>query len=311
MAFNNIIDRSKVAETLVPEQYVKEIIQDTPKASVVLTRAKQVRMSSKVSKQPVLATLPEAYWLNGDTDLKQTTEATWSDVTITAEEMAVLVPIPDAVIDDASIDLFAAVKPLIAEAIGRKLDQAALFGVDKPASFPTALVPGAIAAGNTVEKTDDLAADVAKLGGLIAADGFALNGFASKPGLTWELVGLRNAQGTPIYTPSLAQGAPSTLYGYPLNEANNGAWNAEAAELLAADWSKVVVGIRQDITFKLFDQMIINDAAGKVIFNAAQQDSKVLRVVFRVGFQVANPLTRINTDGASRYPAGVVVPAAG
>lgn len=310
MAFNNVIDRSKVAETLVPEQYVNEIIQDTPKASVVLTRAKQVRMSSKVSKQPVLATLPDAYWLNGDTDLKQTTEATWSDVTITAEEMAVLVPIPDAVIDDASIDLFAAVKPLIAEAIGRKLDQAALFGVDKPASFPTALVPGAIAAGNTVEKTGDLAADVAKLGGLIAADGFALNGFASKPGLTWELVGLRNAQGTPIYTPSLAQGAPSTLYGYPLNEVDNGAWNAEAAELLAADWSKVVVGIRQDITFKLFDQMIINDAAGKVIFNAAQQDSKVLRVVFRVGFQVANPLTRVNPDGASRYPAGVVVPAA-
>ena len=41
------------------------------------------------------------------------------------------------------------VKPLIAEAIGKKVDQAALFGVDKPASWPTAVIPAATAAGNT------------------------------------------------------------------------------------------------------------------------------------------------------------------
>src|SRR5690606_40591140 len=61
--------------------------------------------------------------------------------------------------------------------------------------------------------------------------------------------------------------------------------------------------------FDLFDQMVISDDDGKVIFNAAQQDSKVMRVVFRVGFQVANPVTRVNTNGATRYPAGVVTPA--
>ena len=37
-----------------------------------------------------------------------------------------------------------------------------------------------------------------------------------------------------------------------------------------------------------------------------QQDSKAMRVVFRVGFQVAQPLTRLGTV----YPAGVVTPAA-
>lgn len=311
MAFNNIIERNDVGTALVPETISNEIIQTAPEQSVVLTRAKNVRMSTKTMKQPVLSTLPSAYWLNGDTDLKQTTEAAWKDVVITAEEMAVLVPIPDALIDDASVPLWEQVKPLIAEAIGKKVDEAVLFGTDKPASFPTAIVPGAIAAGNTVAKGTgaDFAADVAALGAKVAQDGFAVNGFASKPGLNWELVGLRNSNGTPIYTPSLAQGAPSTLYGYPLHEVMNGSWNASAAELIAADWSKLVVGIRQDITFKLFDQMIINDAAGKVIFNAAQQDSKVLRVVFRVGFQVANPLTRVNGTESTRFPAGVITPA--
>src|SRR5699024_8131642 len=123
---------------------------EAPKSSVVLDRAKQVRMSSKKAKQPVLATLPEAYWVDGDTGLKQTTKNTWTGLTITAEELAVIVPIPDAVVDDANVPLWDQIKPLLAEAIGLKVDRAALFGVDKPASWPTGMVPGAIAAGNVV-----------------------------------------------------------------------------------------------------------------------------------------------------------------
>lgn len=304
--YNQTIGRD---DTQVPEPIVNEIIQELPGASVLLNRARQVRMSSKTSKQPVLSALPDAYWVNGDMGLKQTTKAEWDNLVITAEELAALVVVPDAVIDDSSIPIWSEVRPLLTEAIGRKVDEAGLFGVDKPASWPTAVVPGAIAAGNVVEAGSgtDLAVDVANLGKLLARDGFSANGFATAPGFNWELVGLRSAQGAPIYTPSLAAGAPSTLYGYPLNEVTNGAWDADDATLLAADWRKFVVGVRQDITFSISDSAVITDSAGKVIVNAYQQDSKIMRVVFRVGFQVANPLTRVG--GASRYPAAVLTPA--
>ena len=304
--YNDAITRG---DTVVPEQVVNEIIQELPQASVLLNRARKARMSSKTAKQPVLSALPDAYWVNGDNGLKQTTKAEWDNLTITAEELAALIVVPDAVIDDSSIPIWSEVRPLLVEAIGRKVDEAGLFGVDKPTSWPTAVVPGAIAAGNTVEAGTgtDLAQDVASLGKLLAQDGFAANGFASKPGMNWELVGLRNAQGTPIYTPSLAAGTPSGLYGYPLNEVTNGSWDSTVAELLAADFSKFIVGVRQDITFSISDSAVITDAAGKVIVNAYQQDSKILRVVFRVGFQVANPLTRVG--GATRYPAAVLTPA--
>ncbi len=310
--YNNVITRNDVGEALIPVAVSNEIIQEAPKQSVLLQRARNVRMSTKQMKQPVLATLPEAYWVNGDTGLKQTTKSSWDNVVMTAEEIAVLVPIPDALIDDASIPLWNEVRPLLVEAIGKKVDQAGLFGVDKPASWPTAVVPGAIAAGNTVADGTgrDFASDVAALGGLIAQDGFALNGFASAPGLNWRLIGLRDDNGQPIYTPNLTAGTPSSLYGYALDEVTNGAWDPEAATLLGADWSKFVVGIRQDVTFKMLDQAVITDADGKVIFNAPQQDSQIMRVVFRVGFQVANPLTRVNGDAATRYPAGVITPAA-
>ena len=108
----------------------------------------------------------------------------------------------------------------------------------------------------------------------------------------------------------MTEAQAAVLYGFPLDEVRNGAWDTTAAELLAADWTKFVAGIRQDITYDLFSEGVISDAEGKVILNLMQQDSKALRVVFRVGFQVANPLTRLNATEASRYPAGVVTPKA-
>ena len=295
----------------IPVETVNQIIQELPGQSVALTRMRKVRMSSKTRKQPVLASLPAAYWVDGDAGMKQTTKATWDNVVMTAEELASLVPVPNAVIDDSDMPIWDLVRPLLVEAIGNKVDLASLFGIDKPSTWPTALVPAAIAAGNAVAEGEatDFGSDVAKLAGLVAADGFAVNGFASAPGLNWKLIGLRDTNGQPIYGNPMAAGQPGTLYGYPLHEVTNGAWQSDAAQLIAADWSKFVVGIRQDITFDLFDQMVISDDDGKVIFNAPQQDSKVLRVVFRVGFQVANPLTRLQSDEAQRYPAGVLTPA--
>lgn len=306
--YEQIMTRGTPTDPLIPEQIVNQVIEELPQQSVLLSRARRVPMTSKTGRQPVLSALPAAYWVDGDTGLKQTTKAQWENVTITAEELAAIVVIPDAYFDDASIPLWSAIEPLLAEAIGQKVDAAGLFGTDKPASWPTAVVPAAVAAGNVVDDGDgdDFAQDVSNLAGLVAAQGFAVNGFASRPGLNWRLVGLRSQDGHPIYQPALTQGASSTLYGYPFNEVLNGSWDP-SYELLAADWSKFVVGVRQDMTFRIFSEGVISDDNGEVIVNLMQQDAKAMRVVFRVGFQVANPITRVEQDKESRYPAGVIV----
>ncbi|KAA0021810.1 phage major capsid protein [Antrihabitans cavernicola] len=310
--FANVQGRADLTDAQIPEAIVKNVIETLPEQSALIQRARNVRMGTKKTKQPVLASLPDAYWVDGDTGLKQTTKTGWENVTMTAEELAVIVPIPDALVSDSNVPLWDEIKPLLTEAIGKKVDGAGIFGVDKPASWPTALVPGAIAMGNTVaeSETADIGENVAFLGEKLSKQGFAINGFASRPGLQWKMVGLRNAQGVSIYTPAqgLAAGLPSGLYGLPLNEVRNGAWKEDAATLVAADWSKVVVGIRQDVTFDMFSEGVISDADGKVILNLMQQDSKALRVVFRVGFQIANPLNRVETDKTKRYPAAVITP---
>lgn len=308
--YEEILERGSPTDPLIPETIVKNVIEQLPQSSVLLDRARRVPMTSKSARQPVLSALPAAYWVDGDTGLKQTTKAQWENVTITAEELAAIVVIPDAYFDDASIPLWDSIQPLLREAVGLKVDQAGIFGVDTPTSWPDALVVGAAAAGNVVTDGtgDDFAQDVAALGQLIAAEGYAVNGFAAKPGLNWRLVGLRNEQGTPIYTPSLAQGVPSSLYGYPLNEVINGSWDPDI-ELIAADWSKFIVGVRQDMTFRIFSEGVISDDSGNVVVNLMQQDAKAMRVVFRVGFQVANPINRVESDPDARYPAGYIAAA--
>ena len=309
MAVNNIIGREDLTDVLMPTQVVNDIIQTATEQSVVLNRARRVQMSSKLYKQPVLATLPSAYWLDGDTGLKQTTKVEWSSLTMTAEELAVIVPIPNAVVDDANIPLWDQVKPLLSEAIGLCIDRAAIFGVDKPTSWPNAIITGATAAGNVVqaEPGKDFAQSVSDLAGIIDTKGFAVNAFMTRPGLSWTLRGARDGEGRPLFDNALSGAGQFGLFGMPLDEVRNGSWDSEAAELVAIDWKKFVIGIRQDITYDLFSEGVISDADGSIVLNLMQQDSKALRVVMRVGFQAAVPVTRIGED--PKYPAGVVTPA--
>src|SRR5690349_22177586 len=151
MPYNNIISRSDVA-ALIPEDVASSVIQSAVEQSAALRFFPHVPMSTKTTRMPVLAALPVAYWVNGDTGLKQTTEMAWSGKYIEAEEIATIVPIPEAVIDDAGFDVWAQVQPRLAEAVGRALDAAIFFGTNKPASWPEAVVPAAIAAGNVYER---------------------------------------------------------------------------------------------------------------------------------------------------------------
>lgn len=296
-------------DPIVPEPLAADIIQELPTASTVMQMARKVPMSTRTQRLPVLDILPVAYFVSGDSGLKETTSMDWVNVNLVVEEIAAIVPIPDAYIDDANIPIWSEVRPRMVEAIAKKIDGACLFGTAKPSTWSPALVPAAIAAGNTVVNNNtDIPLRVAELAEKVTLDGYTqINGWAVRPGFKWRLLRVRSSgSGEPIYSPDLQNGRGGSLFGYPMSEVTNGAWDPSQADLLLGDWNKAIVGTRQDISFKMFDQGVINDDTGKVIWNAMQQDGQAMRVVMRLAWATANPVTVLNTNGATRFPFGVL-----
>src|SRR4030095_14358452 len=147
MPYNSLIDRTESAP-LIPEDVSREIIKGVTEKSATLKLFRHRQMTRAQQRMPVLSTLPTAYFVTGDTGLKQTTEQAWSNKFLDAEEIAAIVPIPLNVLADTDYDLWAEIKPNLEEAIAVALDDAVFFGTNKPASWPTAVIPAAAPAGN-------------------------------------------------------------------------------------------------------------------------------------------------------------------
>lgn len=312
MATNNVITRSN-ADALIPLEIANEIIKEVPSASKLLPLMRRLpNMTAKQRVLPVQSALPNAYFLNGDMDLKQTSKAEWEKLMLTAEELAVIVPIPEAVLDDSSFDIWGEIRPQIVEALGIAIDQAILFGTNKPASWPTSIYDGAVAKNNTVAVGTgvDVASDIIGKNGLIALvenDGYVVNGFIADGSFAPELRDLRDKNNRPIYIPALNSEYRDTIVGREIVYDNSGMFDYTKALMVAGDFRKAVYAIRQDVTYKVLDQAVIQDANGNIVFNLAQQDMIALRVVMRLGVQIANPVTR--RAGTNGYPFAVLTPA--
>lgn len=307
MPYNNVISRTE-ASAFIPEDVAADVIESAVEQSAALSLFPQVRMSRAQQRLPVLSVLPIAYFVNGDTGLKQTTEQNWTNMYLNVEELAAIVPIPEAVIDDADFDVWGEIKPRLVEAIGRALDNAVFFGVNKPAAWPSNVVAAAIAAGNTATvgstaAQGGFANDIANAMATVEADGFDVNGYVAPRTLRASLRGARDTTGQSLLDVSLDEiEGQRVVYSMP------GLWptGAGATRLIMGDFTKGILGVRQDISYKVLDQAVITDAGGLIVYNLPQQDMLALRVTFRCAFAVANPLTYDQPTEASRYPFAVL-----
>lgn len=309
MSYANVVSRTDAAG-LIPTPVANAVISSVAEESAALRLFRNVPLSSGTNRLPVVSLLPSAYFVTPtDTGLKQTTEVNWTDVTLTVEEIAAIVPIPQSVFDDAGFDMWAQIRPLMAAAIGRALDAAIFFGTSAPASWVGAnIVAKAVAAGNTVAvgsatNPAGFPADLSAVFATVEADGFTVDGVVAKTSVRGLL---RAAQITS--EAMAAQASTSEVFGVPVVYALGGLWpgGALAPQLIAGDFSQGVVGVRQDITYKVLTESVITDAGGLVTLNLAQQDMIALRVVARYAFAVPNPITHDQIVGANRYPFGVL-----
>jgi hypothetical protein len=284
------------ANALMPLDVSREIIKGSTVKSAVMSMFRIKRMGTKIQYMPVLSALPTAYFVNGDTGLKQTTKVSWELKNLVAEE-----------------------------AIAVTFDAAVIFGVNKPTLWPNAIAAQAIAAGNTVTlgaSTIDAADDVNNVMAAVEDDGYEVNGFWMQNNLKATFRGLRDNQDGLIYQPNNPGVETSAWKGMLWGEKSvtsmaglfegaqfttaGAAITTNKVRLVGGDWNQGIVGIRDDIRYKMLEEATIFDSDGNVIYNFAQQDMMGMRVTFRAGFQVPNPINRHNQNNATRYPFAVL-----
>lgn len=298
----NITNRAD-AEALIREQIVSTIFQDAPKQSVFMGMARKLpNMTSNRTRIRVLDFLPTAYWVDGDTGMKQTTRQAWDNVYLEAGELAVIVPIPEAVFDDAEMDILGEITPRVNEAIGQRVDAAVIFGDNRPKNWQADIITMARQAGNNVAPATgkdyyDLTLGEDGVFAKVEDDGYAVTGAIAPMTFKAKLRGLRDTTGQPIFTRTPQETTKYAIDGVPIHFPENGSFMPNIAQLVVGNFSQAVYAIRQDITVKILDQGVIQDPVTKeIVYNLAQQDMIALRIVFRMGWALPNPATRMNED---------------
>lgn len=317
------ISRTDVS-TLIQEAYASDFLATAAKTSAVLQAFPTRNLGTKTTHEPVLATKPHASWVQEsateNVGVKPTGKVTWADKTIIAEELAVIVPVHENVLEDATEDVLAEIAKWGGEAIAYALDAAVIFGINKPGTWTSrSLFDSAVNGSNhltinTSAGPDDLAGSILQAAEALS-ERYDPTTLLSRMGLRYRLANLRNTQGTPIFITTMADGVQQdTVYGlntyYSTGTVSDGAggdtlvWDGDNVEALVVDRSRVLIGVRQDIQVKFLDQATVNGV------NLAERDMVALRFKARYGYVLGDNVAYGSVTSTSS-PVAAIVPAGG
>lgn len=288
---------------LIDEQVVSEIFEGAQKESKVLSMFRRLpNMSSDKTKLRVSDALPVAYFVDESTNngRKNLTKAAWKNVFLTAEEIAVIVPIKENLLNDASVDLWAEIRPQLTSAIAKTIDAAVFRGEGAPTSWGEGIIPEIIAKGKTVTETGKLYEDINNVMVEVEESGYDVNALLGGVGLKGKFRMMVDNTGQPLNTTEIGSLRREYL--------DNGSWDKETATLIAGDFNQAVYAIRNDVDYKVLTEAVIQDPSdGSILYNLAQEDMVALRVTFRMGYAIPNPVNAL--DGTeTRYPFAALVP---
>jgi hypothetical protein len=167
-----------------------------------------------------------------------------------------------------------------------------------------------VARGTSAANVGGIAEDINLLIGELLEDGYAPTGFVGNPMFQTRLRSARDSTGQLLMD---VNAGVNNIWGLQSVYPMPGLWpsGASVAELFALQKENFVIGVRRDFTVDMTDTGVIQDNTSAIQYNLFQQDLTAIRVTFRAGWQVANPLNYQEETEADRYPAAVLRSPAG
>jgi hypothetical protein len=286
------ISRSDVA-TLIQDAYASDFLQWAAGTSAVLRAFPTRSLGTKITHEPVLATKPHAKWVqesaSASTGVKPTGKVTWADKTLVAEELAVIVPVHEDVLADATTNVLADITKAGGERSRSRW-------TPRSSSVTTSRrrgrrqrccrrpcrcrhePPGVL----HHPRGDDLAGKILQAAEALS-DKYDPTTLLTRKGMKYRLANLRATTGEAIFQDNMSMNpdAMDSIYGLDIAYATGTVgddaggdvlvWDPAMAEALVVDRSRVIIGVRQDITVKFLDQATVGG------INLAERDMVALR----------------------------------
>jgi capsid protein len=274
-------------KALLPKDVSARIIQSIgEERSAVMRLAGTTPIPAGVESIPIVSVTPEAGFVNAYGGRKPPTTIEWTALVLEAEELAAILAIPNAYLDDAGYPVGDVVEAELAKAFARAFDAAALYGTNAPATYPV----GGLTAAAFCEQPAAVATAAGSLDvafGAVEDNGLEVDGVLGGAGLRGVMRSLMTGLET-------AERPPSSIYGVDI--ATTIAWNkalpatpAGNKLALVGAWDHVIVGVREDIDFATSRDGVITDVDGSVTVNAFQDNQTLFKAWMRVGLVVGLP----------------------
>lgn len=258
----------------VPLEISKEVIKNVINQASILKVCKMESMGSDKKTIPHLVDTGSATWVKEGESIGTTIPA-FEYPQLKACKLGVIIPITNEKINDSVSSVMEEVKQAMADAFATAIDKACIFGIDSP--FDTNLI-AAIGTQKIVSSgaCDD---DISNCMGLVEDNKYNCSDI---------LMGLSQKKVIRILAnASTNKGAISlnSVFETPIEYVRD--WDDTKAISITGDFSKAIIGTREDIEYKVLDQATI--VSGDETINLAQRDMIAIKATMRMGFVVVEP----------------------
>jgi HK97 family phage major capsid protein len=287
---------------VIPDEFSAQIIQEAIQQSIVLQLGNILPMGTAITDLPVPKTLPTASFTGAPGSKKPWTDIMLEPKSVHAEEVAAITAIPDAYLEDSTINLWGWVRPRLAEAIAVAIDNAVLFGIGAPATFPRPNA-GGLTHNDFSQLIGPAGLDavdgVNQAMAFVEGQGIAVTGHAADLVTKSVLRGVRDANGALLLGTDQTEGRQvPTMYGVPIVYQP---WSSLTLDFITGGWQNLVIGLRQDIRYNLDPSGVVTGAGGQVIVSGFESNTTPLKVWARVGCVIINPVTVKTPNGGKAF----------
>lgn len=284
---------------IIPAEFSAQIMEEAIQQSIVLTLGNRLPMGTAITDLPVPTQLPKASFTGAPGSKKPWTDVMLGPKTIHAEEVAAITGIPDAYLEDSAVNLWGWVRPRLAEAIAVAIDDAVLFGIGAPATFPVGGVINNLYSNAVPAVGLDAVDGVNQAMALVEAQGIAVTGHAADLITKSTLRGVRDQNGALLLGQDQVGGRQvPTLYGVPIVYEP---WSSTVWDFITGGWQNLVVGVRSDIRYNLDPSGVVTNAQGNVVLSGFESNTTPLKVWARIGAVIINPVTVKQPTGGKPF----------